>query len=133
MGVDVIAARTPGRDRESDDFQDLTDDDLDAFRRADIDLRQLASPGTFWGWERWQLVREVCPGELSDPAWSDVGLEWVPPDKVREIADGFDHGNTAKLLGSADLSDTIDATVVEGLRRFFRVCADRGLGVIYWY
>ncbi len=49
MGVDVIAPRTPGRDRGSDQFQDLTEDDLDAFRRADIDMHQVAGPGTFWG------------------------------------------------------------------------------------
>ncbi len=49
----MIAARTPGRDRDSDQFHDLTEDDLDAFCRAEIDMHQLAGPGTFWGWERW--------------------------------------------------------------------------------
>lgn len=133
MGVDVIAARTPGRDRDSDQFQDLTEDDLDAFRRAEIDMHQVAGLGTFWGWERWQLVREVCPGEISDPEWSELGLEWVAPDTVHDIALAFEQCDASELLRTADLSDNVGVAVVDALRRFFRVCADRGLGLIYWY
>lgn len=133
MGVDVIAARTPGRHRDSDQFQDLTRDDLDAFGSAAIDMYQVAGPGTFWGWERWQLVREVCPGEISDPEWSDLGLEWVAPDKVHEIAVAFERCDASELLRTADLSDTIDVAVVDALRSFVRVCTDRGLGLIYWF
>ncbi len=76
-------------------------------------------------------MREVCPGEISDPEWSDVGLEWVPPDTVRDIAVALEQCDASELLRTADLSGTIDAAVVDALRRFFRVCADRGLGLIY--
>lgn len=133
MGVDVIASRTPPLDRDSDEFGDLSDEDRDAFRAADIDLHQTADPGTFWGWERWQLVREVHPGEVADPDRSDVGLEWISTGTVRDIATGFDACDAEDLLRRAGMAERLDSDVVEGLRRFFRVCADRGLGVIYWY
>jgi hypothetical protein len=96
-------------------------------------MRQVAGPGTFWGWERWQLVREVCPGEISDPESSDLGLEWVPPDKVHDIAVAFEHCDAIELLRTADLSGNIGVAVVDALQRFFRVCADRGLGLVYWH
>jgi hypothetical protein len=67
---------------------------------------------------------------------ADVGLgrEWISPEEVREIWEAFERADE-DAVAEASRDDHYPVTVeeVEQLRAFFRVCADRGLGLIGWW
>ena len=57
-----------------------------------------------------------------------------PPEEVREIAAAFEHCDPARVAedSKGDLYPVVEAEVL-ALRRFFRLCAERGLGLIGWW
>lgn len=140
MGLDVYASRTPWFGDDDDEIDgDLTWCDKRAFRRAKIDIGQLNEPGTFFGRSHWQLVQRACDDvglELGYDLWDhDVhaDLPWINAATVRLIADALDRCNPHEVAAAASgLWREFTPDHVEGFRRFFRVCATRGLGLIYW-
>lgn len=132
MGLDVYASRTPWHGRDDEPAADLSWRDVWAFRRAKIDLDRYAEPGTFSGRTRWDIVNAAYPHH--DYLDHDVGNghEWINPASVRRIADAFEHCDPTEVAEEAS-GKVIKFTTahVEGFRRFFRVCARRGLGLVY--
>ena len=59
--------------------------------------------------------------------------EWIPPEEVRDIAAAFKGCDPARVVvGSADDAYPVSEFEVLELRRFFRLCAERRLGLIGW-
>jgi hypothetical protein len=60
--------------------------------------------------------------------------EWLPPETVVEMADKVDacDPDTARERLDLDADFMPSPGEIRDLRRLFRVCADRGLGIIAW-
>ncbi len=120
MGLDVYAQRGPGGD--------LTPEDDEAFEAAEIELcggLLSGAGGSFRG--------KVYAGLVEAITGESLYQEWIPPERVKAM-----HG---ALVGCepqefAELHDERFGDVEEAvanLREFFRVCADRGLGLVGWW
>lgn len=117
MGLDTYASRSPG-DRV------LTAEDEQAFEDASTEL----CGGMFSG-EGGSFRGKVYAPLVLDVTGVPLFQEWIPPAVVSEMADA---------LESCDLQETArSANIVPGelvaLVRFFRLCAERGLGLIGWW
>lgn len=109
MGLDTYAARS---EREG-----VTQADVAAFEEAGIELCGglfSGDGGSFRGKVYSDLVRSVTGVSLHQ--------EWIPPETVEEMAGAF-----ARSVCAAS-----DREVLE-LAKFFRVCAERGLGLRGWW
>ena len=120
MGLDTYAARSAKGD--------LPDEDELVFDRADLQLcggLHSGSGGSFRGKVYADIVKHVTGVSLYE--------EWIPPDTVREMAQAFDlcdpEAVQSEIAGSAY---AISPYEVHELQRFFRICADRGLGLVSW-
>ena len=120
MGLDVYAQRGPG--------QDLTKEDERAFEAAEIELcggLLSGAAGSFRG--------KVYAGLVHSITGESLYQEWIPAERVKAMHEA--------LLGCEpqefeDLHDERFADVEEAvaqLREFFRVCAERGLGLVGWW
>ena len=60
--------------------------------------------------------------------------EWLPPETVAEMADRLDacDPDTARERLDLDADFIPSPGEIRGLRTLFRICADRGLGIIGW-
>lgn len=116
MGLDTWAMRGPETGP--------TAEDLAAFDAAGVRLCECDGEATFRGKVHWEVVLEAT-GEMLPPE----GM-WTPPVVVRrmaeelEVADPFD---VAARTG--DPVDQVDREMRQ-LARFFRVCAERDLGLL---
>jgi hypothetical protein len=120
MGLDTYAARSPAGDLQEGDEQ--------AFDKADLLLcggMHSGSGGSFRGKVYSEVVKHVTGVSLYD--------EWIPPDRVRAMAAAFDlcdpQAVENELVGRVHATSALE---VHELRRFFRICADRGLGLVSW-
>ena len=121
MGLDTYASRSP------DDIE-LTEEDLQAFADANINLcggifSGDGNDGSFRGKVYVMLLLEITDINLSQ--------EWIPPETVQQMY---------ALLMACDLEEAtqeigLHNTVINilELRKFFKVCSERGLGLIGWY
>jgi hypothetical protein len=122
MGLDNFASRTSDR-------VTLTADDERAFAESGIDLcGGIYSDGevSFRGKVYLFFVMEVTE------EW--LGAEWLPPATVAEMAAKLascDSDTAADLL-DLDQRDVPSPGEIRDLQRFFRICAERGLGLIGW-
>jgi hypothetical protein len=120
VGLDTFAARSPERDLQKEDEQ--------AFDAADLQLcggMYSGSGGSFRGKVYADVVEHVSGVSLYE--------EWVPPDTVRAMADAFDRCDPDSV--EREMADGVYATTaveVRELRTFFRICANRGLGLVSW-
>ena len=76
--------------------------------------------GSFRGKVYDELVRDITGVSLYE--------QWIPPEAVRKMATAFE---ACDLEAAAEPG--IPAGVVVDLARFFRICADRNLGLIGWW
>lgn len=111
MGLDTLAARDP-------DIS-LTEADDEAFRRARVLLCECEGDTSFRGKVYAELVEDVTGVSLFQ--------EWIPPEVVRRMAAQLEQCDPVEEAGRQD--DCSPFEVVE-VGRFFRLCADRGLGLI---
>jgi hypothetical protein len=133
MGLDIYASR-------SAEEISLTDADLQAFSDAHIELtRGLFSgdPGSFRG--------KVYDTLLLDVTHVSLYQAWIPPESVQSMYAALLSCDPAALLASyqeiyADLDqeyrgDSLEELTlkIEELRKFFQVCAGRGLGLMGVY
>lgn len=60
--------------------------------------------------------------------------EWLPPETVAEMADrlGACDPDTARERLDLDADFIPSPSEIRGLRTLFRICADRGLGILAW-
>jgi hypothetical protein len=122
MGLDNYASRSP------DDIE-LTAEDEQAFEQAAIELC-----GGLWSGDGGSSFRGKVYITVADRvAGASLTEEWIPPKEVREIAAAFERCDPARVVeeSAGDAYPVSGFEVVE-LRRFFRLCADRGLGLIGW-
>jgi hypothetical protein len=124
MGLDTFALRSPD--------EGLTAADRQAFEEAGIELcggTLSGSAGSFRDQFYDDLIREI----------TGVGTyqAWIPPETLREMyyAPAQWVPEEALETGEAAASFWREHTVEEiiQLRRFFRVCAERGLGLAGWW
>ncbi|HET8987534.1 MAG TPA: hypothetical protein VFN43_03395 [Humibacillus sp.] len=111
MGLDTLAARDPEIS--------LTAADDEAFRRARVLLCECEGDTSFRGKVYAELVQEVTGVSLFE--------EWIPPEVVRRMAAQLEQCDPVDTAGHR--YDCTPFEVVE-LGRFFRLCADRGLGLV---
>ena len=121
MGLDTYASRSP-------DEIVLTDEDLQAFAHANIALcgglfSGDGNDGSFRGKVYVMLVLEITDENLAQ--------DWIPPETVRDIYESLMACNPEEAINQYDLDNTADE-ILE-LRKFFKVCSERGLGLIGWY
>ena len=60
--------------------------------------------------------------------------EWLPPETLAEMADRLDECDPETVGEDFDLGErwTPSPGEIRDLRRLFRICAERGLGLIAW-
>jgi hypothetical protein len=123
MGLDTYASRSSG------DVA-LTAEDQRAFDQAAIELCGGIASGDGGSSFRGKVYLDV----VDRVAGASLGAEWIPPEEVREIAAAFERCDPV-WVAEESKDDHYPATPmeVEHLRRFFRVCAERGLGLIGWW
>jgi hypothetical protein len=123
-GLDTFAARTPSGD--------LSDADRRAFEEADIRLAHglfSVNGGSFRGRLYATLVSYITGVSLHQ--------RWIPPSVVREMhirLDGCDPGKVLQDM-KKEVWRSRDYTPedIAELRRFFAICAERGLGLVGWF
>lgn len=126
MGLDTFPSRSP-------EDQVLSAEDVALFQGADIDLcGGVYSDGvtSIRGKVYAELVLEVTGVSLFQ--------EWIAPDEVLNLARALDTHSAEEL---ALLWDSLDGNrrpahpsqETAELQRFFRLCADRRLGLIGWW
>ncbi len=120
MGLDVYAQRGPGGD--------LTPEDEQAFEAAEIALcggMLSGAAGSFRGKVYAGLVQEITGESLYE--------EWIPPERVKAMHEALLRCDPRELdaIHGELLGDVEEA--VTNLAEFFRVCAERGLGLVGWW
>ena len=112
MGLDNYAARSPDGD--------LTDADLKAFEAADIHLGQ-GSHG-FRG--------KLYEGLITDVTGVSLYEEWIPPEMVRQMWVALERCDPEEVTKDRFYQASSTPSAVIELRKFFRVCAERNLGLV---
>lgn len=116
MGLDTLAMRGPDTPP--------TAEDLAAFDAAGVRLCECDGESTFRGKVHWEAVYEAT-GQVLPPEG-----RWAPAAIVRRMADRLE---VADAFEVAERTNAPVAEVERDLRelaRFFRVCAERDLGLL---
>lgn len=111
MGLDNYAARSPDGG--------LTEEDLAAFEAADIHLGQGAN-----GF-RGKLYKDL----ISDVTGVSLYEEWIPPEMVRQMWVALEQCDPEEVTKDRFYSASGSSYAVDELRKFFRVCVERNLGI----
>jgi hypothetical protein len=122
MGLDNIISR-------SADDDVLTPEDERALTESGISLcGGMFSDGVtcFRGKVYDRFVSEVTGVSLYQ--------EWIPPEEVGEMADALAAVDPETINEQLELSDydAVSPGEIHDLQKLFRLCADRGLGIIAW-
>jgi hypothetical protein len=121
MGLDTFAGRT----RRGE----LTKEDVEAFDSAKLELcggMYSGDGGSFRGKVYDDVVRHLTGVSLYE--------EWIPPETVREMAAAFERCDPEKVAQeSEELVYPASVSEIVELRQFFRICAERGLGLVGWW
>jgi hypothetical protein len=139
MGLDNYARRGPDRelqngeldfcndeDLEAMGFEPLTDDDIEAFKQADIHLCGgilSGAEGSFRGKVYVLLVLDITGESLYQ--------EWIPPERVKRMYEALMKCDPKTAVERDYVYDLKESTIIN-LRKFFRVCAERNLGLTGW-
>jgi hypothetical protein len=121
MGLDTYASRTPGD-------VNLSDEDEKAFEGIELCGGMFSGDGgSFRGKVYSDVVAHVSGVSLYE--------EWIPPETVRDMAEAFDRCDPETVERDMAENGVYETTAseVRNLRSFFRICADRDLGLIGWY
>jgi len=121
MGIDTFASRSP------EDIE-LTEEDINAFRVENIQLcggvfSGDGSDGSFRGKVYSLLIIEITGQSLTQ--------EWIPPEVVSEMYNALLGCDPDQVIEEFRESNDSSLEIIE-LRKFFKVCNDRGLGLINW-
>jgi hypothetical protein len=123
MGLDNYASRSPG------DVV-LTPEDEEAFAKAAVELCGGIMSGDGGTSFRGKVYLDVVD-RVADVS---LGQQWISPEQVREIWEAFERADEdAEAEASKDDHYPVTVEEVEQLRAFFRICAERGLGLIGWW
>ncbi|HZL04127.1 MAG TPA: hypothetical protein VFE45_01670 [Coriobacteriia bacterium] len=125
MGLDTYASRSP-------DDAVLTAEDSAVFEAAGIELcGGIYSDGSV------SIRGKVYDDLISEVAEISLYQEWIPPDDVATISRALDEYEAEALVDVWDTADPFrgpHSSVEAGdLQVFFRLCVERGLGLIGWW
>jgi hypothetical protein len=115
MGLDTYAMRGPDKE--------LTKEDQEAFEAADIQLCGgilSGPPDSFRGKVYDDLVQEITGESLYE--------EWIPPERVKRMYEALVKCNPEETA-KGDYVYSISESDIINLRKFFKVCAERNLGL----
>jgi hypothetical protein len=117
MGLDTYASRSP------EDIY-LTEEDQKAFAEANIELcggiySGGGNDGSFRG--------KVYATAILEITGQGLYQEWIPPGTVREM-----YAALQACDPQEDTWDRVTPQEILELRKFFKVCSERGLGLIDW-
>jgi hypothetical protein len=122
MGLDTYASRKADR-------VELTPEDEAAFTAADPQLC-----GGMYSGGKASFRGKVYDVLILETTGSSLYQEWIPPEEVKAMFDRLGAYTPAEL---AAISEQVDeqhtAWECAELQKFFRVCAERGLGLIGWW
>lgn len=121
MGLDTFAARSPARD--------LSAEDEAAFEEAKPQLTGGMYSGSwdsFRGKVYEELVRHITGVSLYEL--------WIPPATVRRMWEAFERCDPERVAEETEaFAYEASAHEIIELRRFFRICAERELGLVGWW
>lgn len=121
MGLDTFASRL------KDDIE-LTDEDLQAFSKADIKLcggifSGSGNDGSFRGKVYVMMILDITGESLNQG--------WIPPETVREMYTTLMACDPQQAFQEYGWYHGTPEDILE-LCKFFKVCSDRGLGLTNW-
>lgn len=121
MGLDTFASR-------SEDDIELTDEDLQAFREANIELcggifSGSGNDGSFRGKVYVMLITDITGESLYKG--------WIPPETVKEMYAALLSCDPQQHFQENYWHHCMPEDILE-LRKFFRVCSERNLGLLNW-
>lgn len=120
MGLDTYASNT------SQDVE-LTPEQAQAFEEADIELCGgifSGEGGSFRGKVYTSLILEITGESLYQG--------WIPPETVQKMYEALVACDPEEAVEESDMWGNTPRDVVE-LRKFFKVCAEHGLGLLGWW
>jgi len=120
MGLDNFAQRASG--------EELTDEDVAAFEAEGPYLCEglaAGDPGGFRGKVYCSLVLEITGESLYD--------DFIPPDRVKAMYKALRDCNPDDCTGRGDYRFGELESQIDNLRKFFKVCAERNLGIASWW
>jgi hypothetical protein len=139
MGLDNFAARGPDRvltpeerEFESDEdferlgFTPLSHEDIEAFEEADIHL----SGGVLSG-EDGSFRGKVYDLLVQDITGESLYQEWIPPGRIKKMYEALMNCDPKEALKGQYVYDLKESSIIN-LRKFFKVCAERDLGLVGW-
>jgi hypothetical protein len=139
MGLDNYALRGPDRaltaeeqEFESDEnlerlgFKPLSDEDIEAFEEADIHL----SGGVLSG-EDGSFRGKVYDLLVQDITGESLYQEWIPPGRVKKMYEALMKCDPKEGLKGKYAYNLNESSIIS-LRKFFKVCAERNLGLVGW-
>jgi hypothetical protein len=116
VGLDTFASRSAGRPT-------LTEDDEQAFDDAGLKLCGgicSGSESSFRGKVYAELIAGVTGVSLYE--------QWIGPEVVRDMADALETCDPVQVAEPGT-----PPSALRDLGRFFRICADRDLGLVGWW
>lgn len=123
MGLDTYAARSPSRD--------LTDEDLEAFEAAKPELCGGIESG---GYESFR--GKVYADLVENMTGVSLYQEWIPPETVQEMSEALEQCDPEEVIHEFTSEyrwyAPSPSEVIE-LRKFFRICHERNLGLVGWW
>ena len=121
MGLDNFASRNPKK-------IDISEEDVRAFEEAGISLcGGLVSDGvaSFRGKVYDELITDVTGVSLY--------TDWISPERVSRMSELLDKYDPEKVKNDTnDYWQKKTPDDVKMLQNFFRVCAERGIGILAW-
>jgi hypothetical protein len=100
---------------------ELSDEDREAFKRAHIRLCECNGDSVFRG--------KLYAGVVMRVTGVDLYEAWIPPAVVRSMAKKLEECD-AVMAAALENASSIRPEDVHELARFFRLCGDRGLGLV---
>jgi len=119
MGLDTFASRS------SEDIK-LSEEDIQAFNDAEISL----CGGLFSG-DGGSFRGKVYATLLLEITGESLYAEWLPPETVRTMYAALAACDPQDAVDGLGYPDHPPADVIE-MRKFFKVCSERGLGLLGW-
>lgn len=121
MGLDTYASNSP-------DELSLSPEDTQAFLDANIYL----AGGVFSGGNDGSFRGKIYKTLIQEITGFSLYKEWITPEMVKEMYLALQDCDPQTAIDESDTWNRTTGEILE-LRKFFKVCADRNLGLINWW
>lgn len=121
MGLDSFAAK-------SEDIIKLSDEDINVFEKENINLCEgdfSEGEASFRGKVYAMVVLEITGISLFE--------YWIPPETVYEMWQAFENCDPDEFANDNPGIRHSDPDSINELRKFFKACAERKLGLVGWW